>query len=82
MSRHTSKPRIMNAATLIVQAKSSLGIRWLIMIGKITPPREEPAATTPKASARHFRNQVGTEDMAGVAVSTISERKVMLFIPE
>ena len=34
-------------------------------MGKITPPREEPEATIPRAKARRRKNQVDAEEIAG-----------------
>ena len=41
----------------------------LTMIGKITPPVEEPAAIMPKAAARLWKNQVGITLIAIVEIS-------------
>ena len=61
----TSRPRIKNAATRIVQPNPILGISRSTRMGKITPPRDEPDATIPKANARRRKNHVETVDMAG-----------------
>ena len=60
----TSMPRIMNAQTLIVQGKPIFGISLLTMMGKITPPSDEPEAMIPNAAARFLKNHVPTELMA------------------
>ena len=48
----TSMPRMMKAATRIVQGKPMFGIKRWTRMGKMTPPRDEPEAITPKARAR------------------------------
>lgn len=53
-----SIPRIMNAAALIVHGNPILGISFDTMMGKITPPREDPEAIIPNAVARLLKNQV------------------------
>ena len=61
----TSKPRIKNAATRIVQGNPISGMSRSTSMGKITPPRDEPDAMIPKARARRRKNHVGIVDMAG-----------------
>jgi hypothetical protein len=41
------------------------------MIGKITPPVEEPAAMMPKAAARFLKNHVGITLIASLQVSIV-----------
>jgi hypothetical protein len=60
----TSIPRITKEATLIVQGNPIRGMSFETMIGKITPPREEPDAWIPKAAARFLKNHVPTELIA------------------
>lgn len=55
-----SMNKMRNAQILIAHGKPTWGIRWDTMIGKITPPRLDPEAVTPKAVARFFANQVLT----------------------
>lgn len=54
MSARIRKPQVR-----IVQPKPILGISLLTIMGKITPPVEEPAAIMPNAAARLWKNQVG-----------------------
>jgi hypothetical protein len=60
----TSIPRIKKAAALIVHGYPIWGMSFETMIGKITPPREEPDAMMPKAAARFLKNHVPTELIA------------------
>jgi hypothetical protein len=41
------------------------------MIGKMTPPVEEPAAMIPKAAARFLKNQVGITLIASLQVNIV-----------
>ena len=50
----TSKLRIVKAHARIVHGNPILGIRCAAMIGKITPPNDEPAIAKPPAIARFF----------------------------
>ena len=52
--------RMRKAQMRIVQAKPTSGMRWTTMMGKMTPPRDEPAATAPKAAPLLWKNQVET----------------------
>jgi len=54
----TIRPRIIKAQIRIVQPKPTCGISLLTMIGKMTPPSEEPATARPSAAPRFLRNQV------------------------
>jgi hypothetical protein len=47
-----SRPRMRKAQILIVQPNPTLGSRWTTMIGKMTPPKDEPAIANPPAIAR------------------------------
>lgn len=67
----TSIPRIIKAAALIVQGNPIRGMSFETMIGKITPPSDDPDAMTPNAAALFLKNQVPTEFMA--AKKTILE---------
>lgn len=51
-------PRIMNAAALIVHGNPISGISFDTIIGKITPPKDDPEVMMPKAVARFLKNQV------------------------
>lgn len=53
--------RIRKAQILIAQGNPTSGMRCDTMIGKITPPKLDPEAITPRAKARRFPNQVTTE---------------------
>ena len=53
-----SIPRIENAAVLMVHGNPISGISLDTMMGKITPPREDPEAIIPNAVARLLKNQV------------------------
>lgn len=59
------RPRMRKEAVRIAQEKPTAVTSRLIMMGKITPPREDPDAMTPKARARFLWNQVPTLFMAG-----------------
>jgi hypothetical protein len=50
-----SRPRMRKAQILIVQAKPTFESRCVTMIGKMTPPKEEPAIARPPAIARLLR---------------------------
>lgn len=52
-------------AIRIAQGKPTSTTSRLIIMGKITPPREDPDAITPKARARCLWNQVPALFMAG-----------------
>src|ERR1700733_10185891 len=56
-----------NAHMRIVQPNPTSGMRWTTIIGKITPPKEEPAATRPKAAPLLWKNQVETWDSVSQA---------------
>ena len=56
-----SMARMRKAQVRMVQPKPMLLTIRSTMIGKMTPPRLEPDATMPKASARRRKNHVGTE---------------------
>jgi hypothetical protein len=49
-----------NAQMRIVQPNPTSGMRWTTIMGRITPPRDEPAATRPKAAPLLWKNQVDT----------------------
>lgn len=53
-----SRPRMRKAQILIVQAKPTLGSRCMTIIGKMTPPKDDPAIAKPPAMARLLRKQV------------------------
>jgi hypothetical protein len=52
--------RMRNAHMRIVQPNPTSGIRWTTIMGKMTPPKDEPAATRPKAVPLLWKNQVET----------------------
>ena len=53
-----SMARIRKAQILMAQGNPTLSMSWLNMIGKMTPPMLDPAATIPMAKARRLLNQV------------------------
>jgi hypothetical protein len=53
-----SSANIRKAQIRIAQPKPTSGISLMTMIGKITPPKDEPAATRPRAAPRFAKNQV------------------------
>lgn len=59
-----SNPRIKNAQIRIVHAKPTFGMSCAVMIGKITPPKPDPAACIPNAAPRFFMNHVTDELVA------------------
>lgn len=59
-----SMPRNMKATALIVQGNPILGMSFETIMGKMTPPSDDPAAMTPNAVARFLKNHVPTELMA------------------
>ena len=59
------RPRIKNAQIRMVQPKPTCGMSFSTMIGKMTPPSDDPDAVTPRARARFLKNHVVTADMAG-----------------
>src|SRR2546421_12750691 len=48
----TSSARIKNAEMRIAQPNPTSLFKWLTMMGRITPPRLDPAAVIPKACPR------------------------------
>lgn len=56
---------IRNAVMRIDQPKPTWAMRRRIMMGKMTPPREDPDAVIPRANARRLKNQVETQATAG-----------------
>jgi hypothetical protein len=65
------RARMRKPQTRIVQPNPILGISLLTMIGKMTPPVEEPAAMIPKAAARFLKNQVGITLIASLQVNIV-----------
>lgn len=53
--------KMRNAQILIAQGNPTLGMSWMTMMGKMTPPRLDPEAVTPRAKPRRLANQVLTE---------------------
>ena len=60
-----SNARIIKAQVRIAHPNPIFGIRWMSMIGKMTPPRDDPAATRPRAAPRFAKNHVDTHENAG-----------------
>jgi hypothetical protein len=58
-----SKNRNIKATVRIIQGNPTLLIILSIMIGRITPPRDEPETMIPNAAARCLKNQVISEDI-------------------
>ena len=56
---------IRKAQMRIAQPKPTSGISLTTMIGRITPPKEDPAATMPSAAPLFLKNQVDTHVNAG-----------------
>jgi hypothetical protein len=50
-----SRPRMRKAHARIAQGNPILGIKCVTMIGKMTPPRDEPAMVNPPAMALFLR---------------------------
>ncbi len=59
------RARSRKAAPRMAQGKPARAMMRSTMIGRITPPRELPAAMMPKARARRLKNQVPVLLMAG-----------------
>ena len=53
-----SSANIRKAQIRNVQPKPTSGIRWIIIMGKMTPPSEDPATTRPRAAPRFSKNHV------------------------
>jgi hypothetical protein len=62
-------PKIMNAADLIVHGNPIFGMSLETIIGKITPPKDDPDAMVPKAVARFLKNHVPVELMAAKKIA-------------
>jgi len=62
-------PKIMNAVDLIVHGKPILGMSLATIIGKITPPIDDPDAMMPIAVARFLKNHVLVELMAAKKIA-------------
>ena len=61
----TINASIRKAQMRISQPKPTSGINLTTIIGRITPPKDDPAATMPSAAPRFFRNHVETHVNAG-----------------
>jgi hypothetical protein len=61
-----SRPSWRNATIRIAQPKPTSGMSLFTMIGRITPPSPDPAATIPTAKARFFKNHEMAELVAGL----------------
>ena len=61
----TSSASIRKAQIRIAQPKPTSGIRLVTIMGNITPPKEDPAATKPRAAPRFLKNHVDTHENAG-----------------
>jgi hypothetical protein len=57
-------PRIVKATVRIVHGNPIKGMSLVTIIGKITPPSDDPEAITPKAVALFLKNHVPTELIA------------------
>lgn len=55
-----SRAKMRNAQILIAQPNPTSGIKWMSMIGKMTPPSEDPETTRPIAAPRLAKNHVET----------------------
>ena len=55
-----SSANIRKAQVRIAQPKPTSEIRWTTIMGKMTPPKDDPAATRPRAAPRFLKNQVET----------------------
>lgn len=55
-----SRANIKNALVRIAHPNPTSGMRWINIIGKMTPPMEEPITTRPRAAPRFFKNHVET----------------------
>lgn len=51
---------IRKAQIRIAQPKPTSGMRRMTMMGRMTPPRDDPAATKPRAAPRFAKNHVDT----------------------
>lgn len=58
-----SRAKIKNAQMRIAHANPTSGMRWISMMGKITPPSEDPATASPMAAPLFARNHVETSNM-------------------
>lgn len=54
-------PSSMNARIRMAQANPRDSITFVIMMGRTTPPVEDPDTTMPRARARFLKNQVMVE---------------------
>jgi hypothetical protein len=59
-----SSPKIKNAAARIVHGNPIFGMSFETIMGKMTPPSDDPDAMTPNAVARFLKNQVPMELIA------------------
>lgn len=58
-----------NPSMRIVQGNPICRKRWFIMMGRQTPPRDEPAFMMPNAAARLLKNHVATDDMVALNIA-------------
>lgn len=72
-----SNASIIKAQMRNVQPNPTSGIRWTTIIGNMTPPREEPAATRPMAAPRFLRNHVETWIVVSNAQTTIVPKEIV-----
>ena len=47
----------------MAQAKPTRSVRRVSMMGRTTPPTDEPETMTPRAAARRLENQPTSDDM-------------------
>ena len=62
---NNSKVKMRNAQMRIAQPNPTSGIKCMSMMGKMTPPNEDPAVVSPRAMPRFLKNQVDTQVNAG-----------------
>ena len=62
---NSSNVKIRNAQIRMAQPKPTSGIKCISMMGKMTPPSDDPAVVRPRAAPRFLKNQVETQVKAG-----------------
>lgn len=68
----TCRARIRKAAVLMAQGYPVLRIMRLIMMGKMTPPTDDPVTMMPMAAPRFLENQVETQASASSRRTSVS----------
>jgi hypothetical protein len=61
----TRSPIMRNATLRIAQPKPMVGMRWVTIMGMITPPTEDPETIIPRARARWVVKNGDTAAIAG-----------------